>query len=80
MNLDNTSVDECIGNFPTAVQQKLVAIRQLIVENAPNATEHIRYGLPAYKTFKKPLVYFAGYDKHNGFYATPTQHKNSPMN
>lgn len=31
--------------------------------------------MPAYKTFKKPLVYFAGYKNHIGFYATPTGHK-----
>jgi len=30
--------------------------------------------MPAYKTNGKPLVYFAGYKKHIGFYATPTGH------
>jgi len=74
MNLDINSVDEYIGNFPKEVQQKLSAIREVINENAPNASEHILYGMPAYKTFKKPLVYFAAYAKHIGFYATPTGH------
>lgn len=32
--------------------------------------------MPAYKTNGKPLVYFAGYKKHIGFYATPTGHAN----
>ncbi len=30
--------------------------------------------MPGYKTKGKPLVYFAGYEKHIGFYATPTGH------
>ena len=30
--------------------------------------------MPAYKTHGKPLVYFAGYKKHIGFYATPSGH------
>lgn len=33
------------------------------------------YGMPAYKLNKKPLVYFGGYEKHIGFYATPTRHE-----
>ena len=72
MNLDIKSVDEYIGLVLDEVKEKLIAIRTIIKENAPEATEHILYGMPAYKTFKKPLVYFAAYDKHIGFYATPT--------
>jgi uncharacterized protein YdhG (YjbR/CyaY superfamily) len=30
--------------------------------------------MPAYKLNKKPLVYFAGYANHIGFYATPNGH------
>ena len=33
------------------------------------------YGMPGYKLNKKPLVYFAAYKNHIGFYATPTGHK-----
>lgn len=43
--------------------------------NAPNASEHIAYGMPAYKTYDKPLIYFGAYERHIGFYATPTGHK-----
>ena len=39
------------------------------------ATEEIVYGMPGYKTNGKPLVYFAGYKKHIGFYATPSGHE-----
>jgi uncharacterized protein YdhG (YjbR/CyaY superfamily) len=31
--------------------------------------------MPAYKLHRKVLVYFAGYKKHIGFYATPTGHE-----
>jgi uncharacterized protein YdhG (YjbR/CyaY superfamily) len=30
--------------------------------------------MPAYKMNGKPLVYFAAFKKHIGFYATPTGH------
>ncbi len=30
--------------------------------------------MPAYKTHKKPLVYFAAFKNHIGFYATPSGH------
>ncbi len=36
--------------------------------------EGIAYQMPAYKIKGKPLVYFAAYKNHIGFYATPTGH------
>lgn len=74
MKTVSQSVDEYITTFPKEVQLMLEKIRSTILENAPNATESISYGMPAYKTGEKPLVYFAGYKKHIGFYATPTGH------
>jgi len=32
------------------------------------------YGMPGYKTHKNPLVYFAAFKNHIGFYATPSGH------
>lgn len=49
-------------------------MRAAIRETAPRAEESISYGMPAYKLNKKPLVYFAGYKNHIGFYATPDTH------
>lgn len=49
-------------------------VREAIKDKAPEAIETISYGMPAYKTNGKPLVYFAGYKNHIGFYATPTGH------
>lgn len=68
------TVDEYIAAFPSEVQKRLQRMRQIIKENAPEAQESIAYGMPAYKLNGKPLVYFAGYEHHVGFYATPTGH------
>ena len=68
------TVDDYIKSFPENVKVRLRQIRATIKENAPEAEESIAYRMPAYKTNGKPLVYFAGFDKHIGFYATPTGH------
>lgn len=69
------TVAEYIGSFPPETQTILQEIRQVIKKNAPEAEESIGYGMPAYKLNKKPLVYFAAFKNHIGFYATPTGHE-----
>jgi len=69
------NVDEYIKTFPKNVQKILEQVRATIKEKAPEAVESISYGMPGYKTHGRPLVYFAGYEKHIGFYATPTGHE-----
>lgn len=68
------NTDEYIAAFPKYVQEILEQIRAVIKQTAPEAQESISYGMPAYKLNGKPLVYFAGYKNHIGFYATPTGH------
>jgi uncharacterized protein YdhG (YjbR/CyaY superfamily) len=75
MNKEIKTVDEYISGFPKEIKARLKLIRKVIKENAPEADESMAYGMPAYKTNKKPLVYFAGYEKHIGFYATPSGHE-----
>lgn len=70
-----TSVEAYIAQFPEDVQLHLLRIRQLIKGVAPDALESISYGMPAYKLYGKPLVYFAAYEQHIGLYATPTAHE-----
>lgn len=70
-----STVEDYIAEFPKDVQNKLKSVRNTILRNAPNAIESISYGMPAYKLNKKPLVYFGGFAKHIGFYATPTGHE-----
>jgi uncharacterized protein YdhG (YjbR/CyaY superfamily) len=68
------SVEEYMKAFPDHVQELLSQVRATIQANAPQAIETISYGMPAYKINGKPLVYFAGFKNHIGFYATPTGH------
>jgi uncharacterized protein YdhG (YjbR/CyaY superfamily) len=69
-----STVDTYIATFPKEIQGILNQIRKTILEKAPQVIESISYGMPAYKTNGKPLVYFAGYKNHIGFYATPQGH------
>ena len=69
------SVKTYIESFPEDVQTKLQQVRKTILQIAPQAEEDIRYKMPAYILNGKPLVYFAGYKNHIGFYATPTGHE-----
>ena len=70
-----TTVEEYIAAFPKNVQLLLNQMRSAIKKWAPKAEESVSYGMPAYKYLGRPLVYFAGYEKHIGFYATPTGHE-----
>lgn len=63
------SVDEFIKRYPKQIQQRLKALRACIKTHAPEATETISYGMPAYK-LNGPLVYFGVHAKHIGFYPT----------
>ena len=67
-------IEKYIQQFPDDVQDILRKIRTLIKDNAPHADELFAYGMPAYKTHKKPLVYFAAFKTHIGFYALPSGH------
>lgn len=68
------TVDSYISSFPSDVQEILKKIRAIIKENAPGAEEGFAYKMPSYKLNKKPLVYFAAFENHIGFYATPSGH------
>ncbi|MBN3034832.1 MAG: DUF1801 domain-containing protein [Bacteroidales bacterium] len=57
----------------------LSSLREVIREKAPEAEEGIAYSMPSYKAFNKPLVYFATFKNHIGFYATPSGHEQFAM-
>jgi len=69
------AVEQYIEQFPENVQHIMLKIRTVILNEVPDAEEKISYGMPGYFLNKKPLVYFAGYKKHIGFYATPNGHE-----
>ena len=60
-------VDHYIASFPSEIQERLNQVRKTILAVAPNAVECISYQMPAYK-LNGMLVYFAGYERHIGFY------------
>lgn len=68
------TVDEYIDQFDGEVKKRLEDMRKLVRAEAPDAIESYAYGLVGYKLNKKPLVYFGGFKKHIGFYATPNGH------
>lgn len=69
-----TNVNDYIACFPADIQEILTRIRKIILNQATDVEESITYGMPSYKTFGKPLIYFAGFKNHIGFYATPSGH------
>jgi uncharacterized protein YdhG (YjbR/CyaY superfamily) len=65
------NIDEYIALYPEDIQEVLEKIRKTIREAAPEAEEMINYGAPTF-TLKGNLVHFAAYEKHIGFYPTPS--------
>lgn len=65
------TVDEYIDSLPDKTKEELTKLRNKIKELAPDAVESMSYGMPGYKFNGKPLVYFAGWKDHIGFYPTP---------
>lgn len=64
-------VDKYINGFPAEVQERLTAIRNIILEIAPQADERMCMRMPTYDLNGKWLVHFAGFNKHIGFYPQP---------
>ncbi len=71
----SATVEAYMAGFPDHVQFLLRQVRAVILEAAPDAAESISYGMPGYKLCGKPLVYFGGFNRHIGFFATPSGHK-----
>lgn len=65
------TVDAYIASYPKDAQVMLKQLRLAIQKAAPKAEEGIKYGMVGY-TLGSPLVYFGGFQKHIGFYATPS--------
>ena len=65
------SIDEYIGTFPGETQAILQELRAAIRAAAPDAEEKISYQMPTFK-LNGNLVHFAAFEKHIGFYPTPS--------
>ncbi|WP_262150477.1 iron chaperone [Chryseobacterium foetidum] len=63
-----TNFEEYFLLFPEEVQVKLELLRKTIHAQNADLEEYIGYQMPAFRYKKKPLVYFAAYKNHIGFY------------
>lgn len=66
------NIDEYIAAFEGNVQANLVKLRAAIKKAAPKAEEKMSYAIPTFFLGGKNLVHFAAFDKHIGFYPTPS--------
>ena len=60
--------DDYISSFPPTTQVLLQQLRDIVHQAAPGALEIISYSMPAFKYNDKVLIWYAGYERHIGFY------------
>jgi uncharacterized protein YdhG (YjbR/CyaY superfamily) len=65
------SVDEYRAQLPPAAREALDQLRAIITELAPDASETISYGIPAYDLGGRHLVFIAGRARHVSLYPPP---------
>ena len=65
------NIDEYIAGFPLDVRESLQRVRTIVREAAPDAEETLKYRMPTF-VLKENLVHFAAFEKHIGFYPTPS--------
>jgi uncharacterized protein YdhG (YjbR/CyaY superfamily) len=64
-----TSVEEYINAAPENARQKLIEIRSMLKEVAPNATETLKWGMPVFVE-KRILFSYAAFKSHLNFVPT----------
>jgi len=62
--------EEYVNGFSESVMNSLTELQKVIHTANPQAKLCISYGMPAFKYKGKPLVYFAAFKNHIGFYPT----------
>jgi uncharacterized protein YdhG (YjbR/CyaY superfamily) len=65
------NIDEYIAGSPQSVQPTLQKLRAIVAEVAPEAEETLKYRMPTF-VLRENLVHFAVFEKHVGFYPTPS--------
>jgi uncharacterized protein YdhG (YjbR/CyaY superfamily) len=66
-----TTIDEYIAAAPPKARPLLKKLRATIRKAAPRAEEKISYRMPTFY-YLGNLVHFAAYERHIGFYPTPS--------
>jgi uncharacterized protein YdhG (YjbR/CyaY superfamily) len=62
------SIDAYIASLPEAVQPLVDDLRRTILEAAPDATQAIKYNMPAFRLDGTYLIYLGAWKKHIGLY------------
>lgn len=75
MPSEHTEVDNYLVQFSGETRIRLEILRKLVRKKSPDAIESFSYGLIGYKRNGKPLLYFGGFAKHIGVYATSNGHE-----
>jgi uncharacterized protein YdhG (YjbR/CyaY superfamily) len=70
MKLNSAAVDEYLAMQSMEKQRILQVLRSIIKKTATEAEEGIFWNMPGYR-WNGPLVYFAAYKNHVGFYPGP---------
>jgi uncharacterized protein YdhG (YjbR/CyaY superfamily) len=65
------TIEEYIDATPKETQKKLREILFCIRKAAPGAKEGLKWGMPGF-SYGRVLVTFAAFDRHIGFYPTPS--------
>lgn len=62
------NIDAYLESLPVDAHKALEHLREVIRAAAPQAEEGFSYGVPAFRLHGKPLVCFAAFKNHCGFY------------
>ena len=66
-----TTVAEYAASLAPEIRERILRLRQIVLEEAPSAEERISYRMPAYFLDGR-LVYFCAFKNHIGFYPVGT--------
>lgn len=62
------AIDRYIGNVPEPFRAALAHLRTVVKSIVPEAEEAIVYGVPGFRLNGRPLVCYAAFKTHCGFY------------
>lgn len=65
------TVDDYIDSLPRGIRSRFIQVRRAIKSSAPNSTESLKWGMPAF-SHQRILVAYAAFKNHIGFYPTPS--------
>ena len=66
------NIDDYSKEYSLSKQRIINKLRKAISSVVPNALETMQYGIPTFTLSGKSLVHFAVFEKHVGFYPTPS--------